>query len=143
MGQTMNTSEGNGSSYQVVILGELRPAVLAFCTRPPADHQTSGVFQLRLRDGQGIADLAATLHAAALTILSIRQVTPAEVWAPAAPRLSSSGAGDDAADQARQSDLQTRTQDRKDPFRGDGNSCQLKTFTGRSITYSSSSPETD
>jgi len=79
----MNSSECNRSSYQVVVRGELGPAVLAFCTRPPTHNETSGVFQLRVRDGQGIADLAATVEAAGLTILSIRQVTEAETWPPA------------------------------------------------------------
>jgi hypothetical protein len=43
--------------------------------------QTSSVFQLRAQDGQGIADIAATLQAAGLMILSIRQVTMRETWA--------------------------------------------------------------
>ena len=73
----MRTNERHDPSYQVVVQGELRPAVLAFCAGPPAHHETSGVFRLRVRDDQGIADLAAMLQAAGLMILSIRQVTPA------------------------------------------------------------------
>jgi hypothetical protein len=79
----MKISESHGSSYQVVVLGELGPAILAFCAHPPAHNETSGVFQLRVRDGEGIADLVARLEAAGLMILSIRQVTQDEVWAPA------------------------------------------------------------
>ncbi|MEV0288018.1 MULTISPECIES: hypothetical protein [unclassified Kribbella] len=77
------TRERFRPSYQVVVQGELRPAVLAFCAGPQADHKTSGTFRIRVREDQGIADLAAMLQAAGLTILSIRQVTPAEVRAPA------------------------------------------------------------
>ncbi|HET6985969.1 MAG TPA: hypothetical protein VFI00_05105 [Kribbella sp.] len=79
----MKSSEHNGSSYQVIVRGELRPAVLAFCTRPPTRNETSGVFQLRLPDGEGIADVVATLQEAGLTILSVRQVAPEEAWADA------------------------------------------------------------
>lgn len=77
------TRERCRPSYQVVVQGELRPAVLAFCAGPRADHKTSGAFRIRVREDQGIADLAAMLQAAGLTILSIRQVTPAEVAVPA------------------------------------------------------------
>ena len=79
----MKFSERHGSSYQVLIIGELQPAVLAFCAGPPTHNETSGVFQLQVRDGQGIADLVATLQAAGLMILSIRRVTQREAWAPA------------------------------------------------------------
>jgi len=79
----MRTSEGCRSSYQVVVLGELGPAVLAFCVRPPAYDETSGVFQVRLHDGQGIADLVALLQAVGLSILSIREVSPRETWTAA------------------------------------------------------------
>jgi hypothetical protein len=77
----MSASECHQSSYQVVVLGELRPAVLAFCAQPPTHNETSGVFQLRVHDGEGIADLAARLQAAGLMILSIRQVRQSEEWA--------------------------------------------------------------
>ncbi|MFI7061285.1 hypothetical protein ACIBL3_09900 [Kribbella sp. NPDC050124] len=70
-------------SYQVVVQGELKPALLAFCAGPLADHQTSGAFRMRVREDQGIADLVAMLQAAGLLILSIRQVTPAELAIPA------------------------------------------------------------
>jgi hypothetical protein len=79
----MRASECHTSSYHVIVLGELRPAVLAFCTRPPAHNETSSVFQLRVREGQGIAELVAMLQAAGVMILSIRQVTPPEVWGSA------------------------------------------------------------
>jgi hypothetical protein len=75
----MSASEGHHqASYQVIVLGELRPAVLAFCARPPMHISTSGVLQLRVREGQGIAELAAMLQAAGLMIQSIRQLTPPE-----------------------------------------------------------------
>lgn len=70
-------------SYQVVLAGDVRPATLAFCAGPSVDHRTAGVFRLRLREDQGIDDLVARLQVAGLTILSIRQLTPAEVAAPA------------------------------------------------------------
>jgi len=76
------TRERCRPSYQVVVQGELRPAVLAFCAGPRADHQTSGTFRIRIREDQGIADLVAMLQAAGLMILSIRQVNPAEVAVP-------------------------------------------------------------
>ena len=79
----MTVREGRCLSYQVVVQGELRPAVLAFCAGPLADHKTSGVFRLRVRDDQGIAELAATLQAAGLLVLGIRQVMPSEVAVPA------------------------------------------------------------
>jgi hypothetical protein len=79
----MKPREGRGASYQVTVRGELRPAVLAFCAGPQADHETSGVFRLQVHDDQGIADLAAMLQAAGLTILGIRQVTPSEAGSPA------------------------------------------------------------
>jgi len=47
--------------------------VLAFCALP-AHYELSGVFQLRVGDGDGIEDLAATLQKAGLMILSIRRV---------------------------------------------------------------------
>jgi hypothetical protein len=71
----MTTLEHHDSSYQVVVLGELAPAVLAFCARLPAHNETSGVFQVQARDGQDIEDLVAMLQAAGLTILSIRELT--------------------------------------------------------------------
>lgn len=74
----MNPSERHEPSYQVVVQGELKPAVLAFCAGPQACHQMSGVFRVRVGDDQGIAGLVAMLQAAHLTLLSIRQVTPAE-----------------------------------------------------------------
>lgn len=74
----MKPAERHEPSYEVVVQGELRPAVLAFCAGPPACHQMSGVFRVRVRDDQGIAGLVATLQAAGLMILSIRQVTPAD-----------------------------------------------------------------
>jgi hypothetical protein len=78
----MRPTERHNSSYQVVVLGELGPAFLAFCAPVRAgDSQTSSVFQLRAQDGQGIADLAAMLQAAGLMILSIRQVSGRETWA--------------------------------------------------------------
>jgi len=77
----MRVGEDLRSSYQVVVRGELLPAILAFCAQPPAHSETSGVFRLRVRDGQGIADIVATLEAAGLMILSIRQVTQREAWA--------------------------------------------------------------
>ncbi|HET6294244.1 MAG TPA: hypothetical protein VFG33_12740 [Kribbella sp.] len=79
----MSTSECHQSSYQVVVLGELRPAVLAFCAQPPTLNETCGVFQVRVNDGEGVADLAAMLQAAGLVILSIRQVHESEAWAGA------------------------------------------------------------
>jgi hypothetical protein len=79
----MRTNEGCRSSYQVVVVGELGPAVLAFCARPPTHSETSHAFQLRLHDGQSIADLAAMLQAAGLVILSIRLVSQRETWAAA------------------------------------------------------------
>ena len=82
--KTMSSVEPDNSSYQVVVLGELGPAFVAFCARTPVYHsETSSVFQLRARDGQGIADLAARVQAAGLMILSIRQVAVREVWAVA------------------------------------------------------------
>jgi len=78
----MRPVERHNSSYQVVVLGELGPAFLASCARLRAEHsQTSTVFQLSADDGQGIADIAATLQAAGLMILSVRQVTVREAWA--------------------------------------------------------------
>ncbi|MGW1339525.1 hypothetical protein ACWCOV_00620 [Kribbella sp. NPDC002412] len=77
------TREPCRPSYQVVVQGELRPAVLAFCAGPRADHKTAGAFRVRVHDDQGIADLAAMLQAAGLTILSIRQVTPTDAADPA------------------------------------------------------------
>jgi hypothetical protein len=77
----MRVSECRSSSYEVVVLGELGAPVLAFCTRPPTHNETSGVFQLRVGGGQGIADVAATLQAAGLKILSIRRVSEREAWA--------------------------------------------------------------
>ena len=79
----MRTSEVHKSSYEVVVLGELGPAVLAFCARPPTHSETSRAFQLRLHDGQNIADLAAMLQSAGLVILSIRLVPPRETWVDA------------------------------------------------------------
>lgn len=76
----MSAGEAHQSTYQIVVLGELRPAVLAFCAQAPT-HKTSDVFQLRVSEGEGIADLAATLQAAGLMILSIRLVPQKEVWA--------------------------------------------------------------
>ena len=83
----METRERGGASYQVAVQGELRPAVLAFCAGPLVGHETSGVFRLRIRDDQGIADLVAMLQAAGLMILSIRQVAPSEVRTPASLSL--------------------------------------------------------
>ncbi|MDX6237580.1 MAG: hypothetical protein QOG10_2395 [Kribbellaceae bacterium] len=78
----MRPVERHNSSYQVVVPGELAPAFLAFCAPVRAEaSQTTSVFQLRAQDGQGIADIAATLQAAGLMILSIRQVTMRETWA--------------------------------------------------------------
>jgi hypothetical protein len=74
----MSASEDHGATYQVVVLGELKPAVLAFCVRPPALIKTTGVFRLRVREDQGIAELAAMLQAAGVMILSIRQLSPDE-----------------------------------------------------------------
>jgi hypothetical protein len=79
----MRTNEGCRSSYQVVVVGELGPAVLAFCARPPTHSETSRAFQVRLRDGQGIAEVAAMLQTAGLIIVSIRLVSQRETWAPA------------------------------------------------------------
>ncbi|MFF0341820.1 hypothetical protein [Kribbella sp. NPDC004875] len=79
----MKPRELRGPSYQVVVQGDLRPAVLAFCAGPFAEHETFGAIRLRVREGQGIADLVAMLQAAGLRILSIRQLTPADVAAPA------------------------------------------------------------
>ncbi|MEU8225586.1 hypothetical protein [Kribbella sp. NPDC048915] len=76
--ETMTPREHRGPSYQVVLQGDLRPATLAFCAGPAAEHRTAGAFRLRLRDGQDIADLVERLQVAGLTILSIRQLTPAE-----------------------------------------------------------------
>jgi hypothetical protein len=73
------TGECRDPSYQVVVQGELRPAVLAFCAGPLAHHTTSGGCRLRIRDDQGIADLVAMLEAAGVLILSVRQVTPPNV----------------------------------------------------------------
>lgn len=69
----MSATEQHGWSYQVVVQGELGPGVLAFCALP-AHYELSDVFQLRVRDGDGIDDLAATLQAAGLMILSIRRI---------------------------------------------------------------------
>lgn len=73
----MEPPERRDLSYQVVVQGELRPAVLAFCAGPLACHQMSGVFRVRVRDDEGIAGLVAMLQAADLMVLSIRQVAPA------------------------------------------------------------------
>ena len=78
----MNGREHRGGSYQVAVQGVLRPAVLAFCAGPLADHETSGVFRLRVPEDQGIADLAAMLQAAGVEILSIRQITPSVAPGP-------------------------------------------------------------
>jgi hypothetical protein len=78
----MSASERQ-ASYQVVVLGELRPAVLAFCVQPPTHIKTSGVCRLRVREDQGIAELAAMLQAAGLMILSIRQLSPDDAWTSA------------------------------------------------------------
>jgi hypothetical protein len=75
----MTIRERRDPSYQVVVEGVLKPAVLAFCAGPQAHHKTSEVFRLQVGADQGIAHLAAMLQAADLMILSIRQVTPAEV----------------------------------------------------------------
>jgi len=96
----MRVSERHDSSYQVTVAGELKPAVLAFCLRHPAHDLTCGVFQLRVRDDQSIADIAAMMQAANLMILSIRQVTQREVWPVAGvstlrqPSVASSGPRD-------------------------------------------------
>ncbi|TCO20436.1 hypothetical protein EV652_112182 [Kribbella steppae] len=74
----MRTTEHHDSSYQVVVAGELKPAVLAFCLRHPAQDLTCGVFQVRVREDQDIADIAAMVQAANLMILSIRKVTQRE-----------------------------------------------------------------
>lgn len=79
----MTAHEHRGPSYQVVVQGELKPAVLVFCAGPLAHHKTSGVFRVRIHDDQGIADLVAMLQAAGMVILSIRQVTPPAVALPA------------------------------------------------------------
>ncbi|MGW7680723.1 hypothetical protein ACWGID_08300 [Kribbella sp. NPDC054772] len=79
----MKPRECRGPSYQVVVQGDLRPAVLAFCAGPFAEHETFGAIRLRVREGQGIADLVAMLQSAGLMILSIRQLTPADAAAPA------------------------------------------------------------
>ena len=79
----MRTNDGHPSSYQVIVGGELGPAVLAFCARPPTQRETSRAFQLRLRDDQDIADLAEMLQAAGLSILSIRRVSQRETLAAA------------------------------------------------------------
>jgi hypothetical protein len=76
----MRVSEGHQTSYQVVVLGELKPAVLAFCGGTPTHNEASGVFRLRLREGQGIAEVAAMLQAAGVMILSIRLVSQREAW---------------------------------------------------------------
>jgi hypothetical protein len=74
----MTTVEHHNSSYQVVVLGELAPAVLAFCSRLPANNETSGVFQVQAGDEQDIEDLVAMVEAAGLTILGIRELTGRE-----------------------------------------------------------------
>ena len=79
----MSPSECREPSYQVIVQGELRPPVLAFCAGPRAQYETSGAFRLRVRDDQGIAELAARLQGAGLMILSIRRVTPTDVVVPA------------------------------------------------------------
>ncbi|HEY9334250.1 MAG TPA: hypothetical protein VIQ79_07515 [Kribbella sp.] len=84
----MTSREHHGPSYQVVLQGNVRPATLAFCAGPQAGHRTAGAFRLRVRDDQGIADLVARLEGAGMVILSIRQLTPAEVAAaPRAPEF--------------------------------------------------------
>ncbi|MFG1813648.1 hypothetical protein ACGFIF_07795 [Kribbella sp. NPDC049174] len=96
----MRATECHDSSYQVVVAGELQPAVLAFCVRQPAQDLTCQVFQLRVDDDQGIADVAATVQAANLMILSIRRVAQRETWPLARPFrrrepfVASSGPGD-------------------------------------------------
>lgn len=75
----MKVRERREPSYQVVVEGELRPPVLAFCAGPLAHHQTTGAFRLRISDDQGIADLVAMLEAAGLMILSVRQLTSPNV----------------------------------------------------------------
>jgi hypothetical protein len=80
-GETMNAGEHRHPSYQVVVQGELRSAVLAFCAGPAARCTTSGTFRLRVHDDRGIADLVAMLGAAGLTILSIRQLTDRDTGA--------------------------------------------------------------
>jgi hypothetical protein len=74
----MTTVEHHNSSYQVVVLGELAPAVLAFCARLPAHNETSGVFRVQAGDGQDIEDRVAMMQGAGLTILSIRELTGRE-----------------------------------------------------------------
>ena len=74
-------SDRCGPSYQVVLQGALRPATLAFCAGPLANHRTAGAFRLRTPEDVGIADLVARLQVAGLTILSIRQLSPAEATA--------------------------------------------------------------
>jgi hypothetical protein len=83
----MTTTEHRDSSYQVVVAGELRPAVLAFCVQQPAQDLTCQVFRLRVDEDQGIADVAAIVQAADLMILSIRRVPQREMW-PVARRFS-------------------------------------------------------
>jgi hypothetical protein len=74
----MPTRERRERSYQVVVQGELKPPVLAFCAGPLAHCETSGAFRLRVSDDLGIADLAAMLQTAGVMILSIRRVAPAD-----------------------------------------------------------------
>lgn len=78
----MTPPEHHGPSYEVVLQGALRPATLAFCAGPLADHRTAGAFRLRVHDDQGIADLVERLQGAGMVILSIRQLTPPAVPAP-------------------------------------------------------------
>ena len=81
--ETMKARERSVPSYQVIVGGEMAPAVRAFCAGPLACQKTSGAFRLRVGGDQGIADLAAMLQASGLVILSIRQLTPWEVAVPA------------------------------------------------------------
>jgi hypothetical protein len=81
----MRASEHHDPSYQVVVAGELKPAVLAFCLRHPVQDVTCGVFQVRVREDQGIADIAAKVQAANLMILSIRRMTEPEPWPGVVP----------------------------------------------------------
>jgi hypothetical protein len=81
--ETMKARERRAPSYQVIVGGEMGPAVLAFCAGQLACQKTSGAFRLRVGGDDGIADLAAMLQAAGLVIVSIRQVTPWEIAVPA------------------------------------------------------------
>jgi hypothetical protein len=91
------------------------------------ESQTSGAFQLRAQDGQGITNPAAMLEAAGQIVLNVRRVSEPEtlgcyshLYLTGAIRAhSSSGAGDDAVRAPRQCDEQTQRKQQETLREGD------------------------